>query len=958
VRTLSWISRVFAAGAAVAALALIVGGSYYVGFVGEVQRGLNDPQSASRQAADKISSIEQTLGYQGYLRSYRSFRLTGDITARQQLTQRAMEASRALDGLKNLFAGSPDAKLAIGDIEAVVEEFARVARSAPETASAALRGSASMDAIDTMPQVPQLESTYLTLRSGLDRLRAQARSYQMGSVAWALSWSQMLIICAFAAIVCGLLAAASLLQIGITQPLKSLAQSLQVAGEGRLGLPIWGTDRSDEIGEMARAGEKLRKSLTETDALQELARKAQLNIRIEGEASALLGRTMSVVVADVQQATDALKQAAADLQETQAFQRQSLEAQTASIGGVGTRLENLVTDFGAGALRVFDKAATDLGSASSSIIRVAETSETQLAAVASQLENRGKQASDAFDHVRTRTGSLIDSLSGSITAFSKAADSTQTIQTAFYAACDRISSDASSTADNVRALAARLENVIATAEAQAQQPAPAAPAERDDEAEGIEAIVRLFKSDEILDATTANASLGDMLAERIVTALRDRLTPDEALHRQVEVLRNDIRELALRMTQERTPATAEAPATETPTLAGHPQQALTDAAVAEILERLRRLSDEMTVSPSDAEAILRLFKSDENLDGTTANASPGDVLAERIVNALRDRLAPDETLHRQVGVLRNDIRELALRMTEERILMTAEMPAPALAAEAPALTGSPQRTLADVPAAEIFERLRRLSDEMAASPSGASEMTDRGNDNHEQDETAPSLTENLKAFALSVKPLGGDTDQPAELRDMAHEFERYAEAIELSAQEVAHAAALRAELDAITTELRTLAATLQASPDAKPANLQETALDLGARAETLFTYLNQRQARGHNNLQAEAPAQATSPAAETGTFSRATQDLLTLARIITSLEERTAMLSDAAVAANISSQTQHAAGPGTDSADAPPAHETETAIAVVYDAVERLNNIAAALARASDAGRLREAATA
>jgi hypothetical protein len=247
---------------------------------------------------------------------------------------------------------------------------------------------------------------------------------------------------------------------------------------------------------------------------------------------------------------------------------------------------------------------------------------------------------------------------------------------------------------------------------------------------------------------------------------------------------------------------------------------------------------------------------------------------------------------------------------------------------------------------------------MTASPSGAPEMADRSNENHEQDETAPSLTENLKAFALSVKPLSGVAGQPAGLRDMAPEFERYAEAIELSAKEVAHAAALRTELDAITTELRTLAATLQASPEAKPANMQETALDLGARAETLFTYLNQRQARGKNNLQVEAPAQATSQATGTGPFSRATQDLLTLARIITSLEERTAMLSDAAVAANISSQTQDAAGPGADSAGAPPAHETEAAIAVVYDAVERLNNIAAALARASDAGRLREAATA
>ena len=83
---------------------MIIGGSYFVGFVSEVQRGLNDPESASRQAVEKIASIEQILGYQGYLKAYRSFRLTGDITAREQMSQRAMDASRGLDALRKLYA--------------------------------------------------------------------------------------------------------------------------------------------------------------------------------------------------------------------------------------------------------------------------------------------------------------------------------------------------------------------------------------------------------------------------------------------------------------------------------------------------------------------------------------------------------------------------------------------------------------------------------------------------------------------------------------------------------------------------------------------------------------------------------------------------------------------------------------------------------------------------------------
>ena len=132
-----------------------------------------------------------------------------------------------------------------------------------------------MEALDSLPNVPQLETTYLTLRTALERLRSQTQSHQMGSIAWILSWSQMLVICALALLAFGLMAAAGLLQLGITQPLKSLARSLTSVGDGHVNQPIWGTDRPDEIGTMARAGEKLRQSLTETESLKALAQKGE-----------------------------------------------------------------------------------------------------------------------------------------------------------------------------------------------------------------------------------------------------------------------------------------------------------------------------------------------------------------------------------------------------------------------------------------------------------------------------------------------------------------------------------------------------------------------------------------------------------------------------------------------------------------------------------------------------------
>ncbi len=819
-RKLSWISRVFAATAAIAATALIVGGSYYVGFVGEVQRGLNDPQSASHLAAEKMARVEQALGYQGFLRAYRTFRLTGDMTARQQMSQRAMEAARTLDSLRSVFAASPEAILALQDVNAIVEEFSRLSRSAPETANTALRGSASMEAIDAMPQVPQLEATYLTLRTGLERLRAHTRAFQMGSVAWALSWSQMLIVCALAALVCGLIAVASLLQIGITQPLKSLTQSLRAAGEGRLTLPIWGTDRADEIGDMARASEKLRKSLTETDALQELARKGQLNIRIEGQASALLERTISEVVANVQQATDALQRTASELQETQAAQRHALAAQASS-----------VEDFGHATRQVVLATTSTLKDTTDRMMAIAETRDSQLSKVAGQFEETGRKVSETVDVMKARSASAIDNLTGSISAFSKAADSAQTIQGALFASCDRISSDAASTSRQIQSLAERLEHVIATVE-----------------------------------------------------------TPARAASQPASI--------------------------------------------------------EMAPAPTgDMDDVLRLFR-DEQPGEPDDRATLRHSMVQQIVAALRETMTPDRDLLQQVEAMRGDIRELAMRMTEERILMTAEMPAHTLAAEAPMLASRPQRSLADVPADEIMERLRRLSDEMAAPRAS--------ND----DDQAPGLTGILQAFSQSVKPLGNPAMPVDELRDMAPELERHALTIEQSAREVGNAAALRTELEAITAELRTLATSIKDAPEAAAGDLRETALYLGARAETLFTYLNEREGLQPEPSQ-EVPVSTTlasAPHAEP--VSRTTHDLSTLAHIISSLETRTAALSDEAVAANLSFQLDAAGaalGPATGFEIA---GDTDEAIAVVYEAVERLNNIAAALARAADASKQRAAASA
>lgn len=930
---------------------MIIGGSYFVGFVSEVQRGLNDPESASRQAVEKIASIEQILGYQGYLKAYRSFRLTGDAAAREQMALRAMDAARGLDALRKLYAETPAATRTLQDLSGVIEEFARVARSAPDLGPA-LRGSASMDALETLPQVPQLEATYLTLRTALERLRSQTQSHQMGSIAWALTWSQMLIICAFAAVVCGLMATAGLLQLGITQPLKSLTGSLDAVGDGRVHQPVWGTDRADEIGAMARAGEKLRKSLTETDTLKALAEKGEVHIRIEGDASVLLGR----IVSGVESATEALRSAAAELSESQSTQQRTFEQSAQKFDEFGPRFNELATTVGQVARDVLSGAANDLRTSMSKIVDMADERTSRLSQVAGQFEQNGKQLSEAVDIVKVKTGTAIDGLTNSITAFRKAADGAQSIQGAFFTACDRISSDAAATTDNVRTLAERLNTVVETVDGQLQgklaalgnleqgiertlgaiegraretteaisaaaatmETRTAKTEERTEQSIGdLEDIVKLFRDEHAETLQSFDHEAFTAMVEKlneVASRLQERLDQGNGTATHIEALtRAFARKIDLSLGNLNTQATQFAEAFNATAAAVENRTAVAEQSVGRSLDDFREVIDIFRNSPA------------------TTTTQPAQV-----------SIAPEglEPFSRQIEALRSDIRELAMRMTEERILMTAEMPGAALSSENMIRPSVPQRSLADVPEDEILIRLRELANEMS-------------NGDTVEPSQAGSLTDALEAFARSIRPLYTAKDPVAGLRQLVPELARHAQNIDESAREVSHAAALRNELNAITAELRSLAQSAQAPEIREGDDLRETALHLGARAESLFSYLNQMHPDDFAPPRQAGTRAATgmTPTVDTATLEQTVDDLAKLARIINTLEQRTTDLSDEAVAANLGHQTG-AASP-TEGPHLSSGRQGELAIAAVYESIERLNNIAAALARAGDADRLR-----
>lgn len=806
-RTLSSFSRALSVAVVIAAAALTLGGAYFVGYVSELQRALNDPAEPARVATQQIAAVEHALGYAGFLKTYRTYRLTGDAGAKAQLTRHAIEADRALTQLKKIYGSDSRATEALREAESIGEAFAHVVRTAPEAGAAALRGTAAMNDLATMPQPPQLETSYLALRTALDRLTAIDQNSQRGGVASALNWSQILIVAALGALVLGLLIVAALLQLGIIQPLKALERSLTSVGDGALGQEVWGTERNDEFGTVARAGEKLRRSLTETTAVKALAQKGQLHLTLDGQSSLLLQKLAD----EVTNTTAALKSAAADFAKLQEGNRRQLEealaSLTASTAGANLAADNLRESAA--------QSAADLRAGNANLTAAADERLERLDSVATKFEKSRTQFSQITADLRNHATAVVDDLAASADSLKHTAESINETQAAMARAYDQVAANASGTTEKVHSLAARLSETI--------------------------------------------GFMDDRLSRKL--AALDAL--EQAVCANFVQLR----------------AKAEAASEAMGTMGGH-------------VHDTARSTNELK------SAIAKLDQIADRL----ANRTPEPASAGKDLQALAN------ALQGQLETVRGEIRDLAIRMTEERLLATSSA-SPLLSADTSVLSHAPKRTLADVPGEEIMARLKDLAAEMNA----AQEHTDH----------TAALKSALGKFAADVKDLAASADRAARLKAMGRALDQHAEEIEAHMPAVEATTALGSELAAITGELRIIAARAQANGAKDGPRLRESAIEIGARAESLFSYLNETHPdRGDDQVDSvfeEAPSTVG--------------DIAALAQLIDRLEARATSL----------------AVPEADL-------NTNGAIHMVFESIGRLNNIATALARAGHSERQRQAA--
>jgi len=243
--------RVLTAAFLVLALAAAAG-AFAVGFTGALTHSLTDPTSAPALRLTALSRLDDSLGYGGFLKTYRELLLAGDGSQDRELQGLADEAEASLAAFLSASASDADRGHA-ESLRAAVAPFRRMALFSAGS------GSADSQATELAP-LPELERSYAALKAEIATAADSARRAPLENLSTAFVWAQAMSVAALWFLAAILFALAWLMRDRLVAPLERLRGSVNGAAGGAMSDPVWGIDRNDEVGGIARAAERLRQA--------------------------------------------------------------------------------------------------------------------------------------------------------------------------------------------------------------------------------------------------------------------------------------------------------------------------------------------------------------------------------------------------------------------------------------------------------------------------------------------------------------------------------------------------------------------------------------------------------------------------------------------------------------------------------------------------------------------------
>ena len=235
--------------------------AFAIGFTGALNRGLSDPNSIAIVRLAALQRLDKAAGHDGFLKVYQAFLAAGDRTQQGELRRLADDADISLSLLDRASANERDRNTA-ASLRRLEAPFRRAALFAAGTTGVAA---------GLVPSA-QLESDYSALTEAIAGAAEGVNIARIADLTQALVWAQATSVGTLSLLSIVLFALAWFLRERLMAPLEALRHSVTAAAGGAISDPLWGVGRKDEIGAIARAAERLRRTAAASHSARVLPR--------------------------------------------------------------------------------------------------------------------------------------------------------------------------------------------------------------------------------------------------------------------------------------------------------------------------------------------------------------------------------------------------------------------------------------------------------------------------------------------------------------------------------------------------------------------------------------------------------------------------------------------------------------------------------------------------------------
>jgi methyl-accepting chemotaxis protein len=350
----------------------LIGFSGYLKFqLDRAEMALAAPEAALAADQDGFEKLRRVLGYSGFIGSAQNLLATND---RANVADMKAQVQMASDMIERLPERTPPE--ARHDLEAIVSTFAAALHKAEQSSAG------SFTVADMTPLYAALPVLDARVEDVLATTRFAAEEHLK-------MWALALTFVAWASLI---VAAACAAGIYLNQrnregvPLRALAQSVQNMARGDMQVPIWGLERSDSFGELARAIDQARYHFSQLPDMSVMSEQGPVRVRFEGNTRSLFEAMMQLITRDSEQ----VREQATSLADAILRQKETI---TQISGRVEIALESLYKERTSGAEDIRETMHSIAGSAQS-LQKAQEYAAAQLSRLTGFMQERAQGLAD------------------------------------------------------------------------------------------------------------------------------------------------------------------------------------------------------------------------------------------------------------------------------------------------------------------------------------------------------------------------------------------------------------------------------------------------------------------------------------------------------------------------------------------------------------------------------------